>query len=719
MLISLLFITTLSYSQEYPFQNPYLPLEERIDDLISRLSLEEKASLMLYNSPSIDRLNIPAYNWWNECLHGVARAGRATVFPQAIGLAAAFDDLLMKDIGTAVSDEARAKFNIAMKKGNRAQYVGLTFWTPNINIYRDPRWGRGQETYGEDPYLTGKLGSAYVKGLQGDHPKYLKVTACAKHYSVHSGPEKLRHEFNAEPSIEDFRETYMPAFKTLVDAGVEAVMCAYNRTYDFPCCGSKYLLKDILRDEWGFNGHIVSDCWALSDFWQYHKVVPDEVSSAGMAANAGVNLECGTMYKFLPAAVDKGLVTEAAVDTLLRPMLSTRFRLGLFDPEYENPYAQIPPEVVNCEWHQFLAYEAAVKSMVLLKNENNVLPLSKNVIKNIFIAGPTAADVMALFGNYNGVSGNFTTFLEGITNEVDVGTIVDYSPGCFLNTPGTYYGFWEAQMADAIIVCLGNTRLLEGEEGEAMLNPEGGDRMDIRLPQSQREYIMKMREKVPDKPIIAVITGGGAIALQEVLEAADAVIFAWYPGEMGGLALADIVFGERSPSGKLPVTFYKSIDDIPPFEDYSMKGRTYKFLEKEPLFPFGFGLSYTSFAIESISTEKGKIKSGEPYELMIDIKNTGELPGEEVIMIFASKAAENEGDSRTVFPEKSKTLIGFQRVYLDKGQTAEVKFTVNLLDMYQWDQENNRYFVEPGTYVLQISRGSESPDFILNIEVMK
>ena len=363
---------------DFPFQNPGLIQEERIKDLISRLTLEEKASLMLYNSPAIERLGIPEYNWWNECLHGVARAGKATVFPQAIGLAATFDEELIFKVATAISDEARAKHHEAVKMGNRAQYNGLSFWTPNINIFRDPRWGRGQETYGEDPFLTSRIGIAFVKGLQGNDPKYLKASACAKHYVVHSGPEKVRHVFNALPDERDFRETYLPAFQALVEEGnVESVMCAYNRTYDQPCCGSNFLIDSILRKEWNFKGHVVSDCWALDDIWARHKVVATRVEAAAMAAKAGVNLNCGYIYQYLPKAVDTGLITEKIVNAALEPLLRTRFKLGLFDPDELNPYSKIPKEVVNCEKHKQLAYEAAAKSIVLLKNKGNVLPLNQ------------------------------------------------------------------------------------------------------------------------------------------------------------------------------------------------------------------------------------------------------------------------------------------------------------------------------------------------------
>jgi beta-glucosidase len=709
---------TNSHSQEkaLPFKDPGLPIEQRVDDLISRMTLEEKTSQLLYNSAAIERLGIPEYNWWSECLHGVARAGKATVFPQAIGLAATFDDSLVYRIADAISTEARAKFNEAIRKNNRVQYMGLTFWTPNINIFRDPRWGRGQETYGEDPYLSGRMGSAFVKGLQGNDPVYLKAAACAKHFVVHSGPEKTRHEFNALPDEKDFRETYLPAFKDLVDANVEAVMCAYNRVYGQPCCGSNYLLRDILRNEWGFQGHIVSDCWALDDIWARHKVVATREEAAAMAAHAGVNLNCGYIYEYIPKAIAAGLITESTVDSILRPTLKTRFKLGLFDPPGTGPWSALGPEVVDSPEHQALAYEAAVKSIVLLQNKNNVLPLKKESIRNLLVTGPTSTDVMALVGNYNGWAGDMVTFMEGITRKVDVGTVVDYSQGCFMNTPGIYTGFWEATVADAVIVCLGNTKMMEGEEGEALLNPVGGDRSDIRLPESQREFIRMMREKVPGKPIIAVVSGGSAIALQEVLEAADAVLFTWYPGEQGGSAIADIIFGNACPSGRLPITFYKSVEDLPPFDDYSMQGRTYRFFTGEPLFPFGYGLSYTSFEYMSMGSAKYIYKEGEKITAGLTVKNTGDRAGEEVVMIYASRAGIPAEKAGSYLPGPRKTLVGFSRVQLGAGEARTIFITADLMDMHQWDEASQRYFVEKGVYFLEAAP-VEGSGFVMQVEV--
>ncbi|MEN8226434.1 MAG: glycoside hydrolase family 3 N-terminal domain-containing protein, partial [Bacteroidota bacterium] len=508
-LFLLVSISSFSQNYTYPYLDPSVPIEDRVDDLISKLTLEEKASLMLYNSPAIERLGIPAYNWWSEALHGVGRAGEATVFPQAIGLAATFDPDLIFRIAVAISDEARAKHHAAVRKGHIAQNMGLSFWSPNINIFRDPRWGRGQETYGEDPFLSAVIGSIFVRGLQGDHPKYLKTAACAKHYVVHSGPEASRHHFNAIPNEIDFRETYLPAFRELVEADVEAVMCAYNRTYDEPCCGSPFLLKDVLREEYGFDGHIVSDCWALDDIWARHKVVETRVEAAAMAADAGVNLNCGYIYKYLPGAVDKGLISEPEVNDILKPLLRTRFKLGLFDPDSLNPYAAISTDVVNCVKHKQLAHEAAVKSIILLKNDG-VLPLNRDSINGIFVTGPMAADLSALVGNYNGYSGEMVTILEGMVAKAGPAIAVDHTKGVLLNNDSIFYGFWHTGFADVVIAVVGINRLLEGEEGDAMLNLEGGDRTAIELPENQVEYIRKLRERIGDKKLVVVVTGGSA-----------------------------------------------------------------------------------------------------------------------------------------------------------------------------------------------------------------
>ncbi len=683
---------------EYPFQNPELDRETRIDDLISRLTLKEKASLMLYNSPAIERLGIPEYNWWSECLHGVARAGRATVFPQAIALAATFDDDLIFRIATAISDEARAKHQDAVKMGNRVQYNGLSFWSPNINIFRDPRWGRGQETYGEDPYLTSRIGVAFVKGLQGNDPKYLKISACAKHFVVHSGPEKNRHEFNALPNERDFRETYLPAFQALVeDAHVESVMCAYNRTYDQPCCGSNFLIDTILRKEWHFQGHVISDCWALDDIWLRHKVVPTKIDAAVMAVKAGVNLNCGYLYQYLPDAVDSGLIDVATVDSALKPLLRTRFKLGMFDPDEMNPWTKISPEVVESPGHKQLAYQAAAKSIVLLKNKGKVLPLKRDTLKNLLVTGPTAADVTSLMGNYNGLSDEFVTILEGIVGRVKAGTIVEHNEGLLFQNDSLMHGFWQASRADVVIVCIGINSLFEGEEGDVMMNPNGGDRKQIELPKNQIEYVKRMREKMGDKPLIVIVTGGSAIAMPEIDSLADALLFAWYPGEQGGNAIADILFGNENPSGRLPVTFYKSTNDLPDFEDYSMEGRTYRYFKGDPLYSFGYGLSYTKFAYSnaSISQEDSQIT------FHVTVKNSGDYNGDEVVQVYARKIDPQ-------FWRPIKQLVAFKRVSLKKGEEKTISIPIDPKQLKYWDIAEHKYLVEPGEY--EFDAGSSSED---------
>jgi beta-glucosidase len=682
------------------YEDPDQPIDERVRDLISRMTLEEKVSQMMYNSPAIPRLSLPAYNWWNECLHGVARAGRATVFPQAIGLAATFDTNLMFRIASAISDEARAMHHAAVRKGYRMQYAGLTFWTPNINIFRDPRWGRGQETYGEDPFLTSRMGVAFVKGLQGDHPKYLKAAACAKHFAVHSGPEKDRHHFNAIAGKKDLHETYLPAFKALVDAGVEAVMCAYNRANDEPCCGSKTLLQDILRQQWGFQGHVVSDCWALADIHAGHKVTKSPAESAALALNRGVNLNCGSTFPHLPEAVRQGLVTEEAIDNSLAILLRTRFKLGLFDPEEQNPYAAIPPEVVNCDKHRQLAREAAAKSIVLLKNDRKVLPLPKD-IRQVFVVGPNAANLDVLLGNYYGVSANMVTILEGIAGKVALGGFVGYKHGFLLDRENLNSHDWtvgEARAADASIVVMGLSGLLEGEEGESIASAHSGDRVDINLPPNQIAYLRKLRQDNP-KPLIVVLTGGSPLALGEVHELADAVLFAWYPGEEGGNAVADVIFGEVSPSGRLPITFPKSAEQLPPFDDYRMAGRTYRYMQEEPMYPFGFGLSYTKFAYSDLKLSAAKVKKGREVTASVRVANNGSVEGEEVAQLYLT-------DLEASVATPGYALKGFQRVRLEPGESKTLQFVITPEMMSLVDYEGNQV-LEPGQF--KVTLGGSSP----------
>ncbi|WP_224998354.1 glycoside hydrolase family 3 N-terminal domain-containing protein [Cesiribacter sp. SM1] len=698
-----LFLVSLSsvQAQELPvYLDATRPLDQRVNDLIATLSLEEKAQQMMYNSPAIPRLSIPAYNWWNEALHGVGRSGVATVFPQAIGLGATFDDHLLQQVAAAISDEARAMHNASVAKDYHLKYAGLTFWTPNINIFRDPRWGRGQETYGEDPFLTSRMGVAFVKGLQGDNPDYLKVAACAKHFAVHSGPERLRHEFNAQASLKDMRETYLPAFKALVqEANVESVMCAYNSTNGEPCCANNFLLNQVLRREWGFTGHVVSDCWALVDFYEGHKVVANEVEAAALALKSGVNLNCGSVYPYLVEAVKQGLVTEAEIDARLAVLLRTKFKLGMFDPAAMNPYNTISADVINSAEHRSLAREAATKSMVLLKN-NGVLPL-ENDLPLYFVTGPNAASIDALLGNYYGVNPQMVTILEGLAAGIEKGSQLQYKPGVLLNVENVNPIDWttgDAKNASATIVVLGLTGMLEGEEGESIASAHYGDRLDYNLPPNQIEFLKKLREG-HEKPLIAIITGGSPMNLAEVHELADAVVLAWYPGEEGGNAVADVVFGKASPSGKLPITFPKSLVQLPPYEDYSMEGRTYRYMKEEPMYPFGYGLSYASFTYSDLELSAAKIRKNQSVTVEATITNTGKRAGEEVVQLYLT-------DEESSVRAPLYSLVGFKRLQLAPGASGKVSFTITP-DMMSLYNEKGEKLLERGSFRVHI--GGSSP----------
>jgi len=692
--------------------------EAKIRELISQMTLEEKVSQLLYKSPAIERLGIPEYNWWNECLHGVARAGIATVFPQAIALASTFDEELVEQVASAISDEARAKYNEAIKQGNRGQYWGLTFWTPNINIFRDPRWGRGQETYGEDPYLTSRIGLALVRGLQGKDPENLKLAACAKHYAVHSGPEKDRHTSNVLVSKKDLWETYLPAFKALVDGGVESVMGAYNRTLDEPCCASNFLLKDVLRGRWGFKGHVVSDCWAIRDFHEYHKITKSPEESAAMALNAGCDLNCGCTYPMLTVAFKKGLVSEDAINTALERLLRTRFKLGMFDPPGSGKYGKLGREVINCEKHKNLALKAAQKSIVLLKNDNNILPLDSTP-KSITVTGPASANVHALLGNYYGVSPRLVTILEGLGEKVKdmFGVNLEYRQGCLMYGENSkslaHYG--EANVVDVVIAVMGLDGAIEGEEGDAIASDSNGDRDTIELPSWQLNYLQKVREA--GKKIILVLTGGSPIAFPE--DIADAVIFAWYPGESGGQAVADIIFGDVVPSGKLPITFPASTSQLPPYKDYSMKGRTYRYMTEKPQYPFGFGLSYTSFRFDSISLSSSAISAGGEVKATVTVTNTGKYDADEVVQIYVSK------DGRTE-DEPLSSLKSFRRVFIPAGKSKKVEFNLSS-SAFETVSAEGEYRLVSGVYTViaadsapvpvSVEKGAASPIFAkINIE---
>lgn len=682
-------ITQNKVAPKFKWENINLTNNERVDFLITEMTLEEKTSQLLDICPPIERLGIAEYNWWNEALHGVARNGKATVFPQAIAFGATFDEELILEVGTAISDEARAKYNEAIKIGNRSRYAGLTFWSPNVNIFRDPRWGRGQETYGEDPYLTSKIGVSFVNGLQGTDAKYMKTAACAKHYAVHSGPEEFRHEFNAIVNKKDLFETYLPAFKALVtEANVEGVMGAYNRTLGEPCCGSPYLLQDILRDQWGFKGYIVSDCGAISDFHRFHKVTQTAEESAALALKSGTTINCGNVYQVLKSALEQKLITEELIDTRLKESLLTRFKLGMFDPIGTNPYDAITSEVVDSKKHRALARKVAQKSIVLLKNKNNILPLKKD-IRTAYVVGPNAANEEVLLGNYYGLTSSTQTILDGIVSKVSAGTTINYKSGVLpfrANVNPIDWTTGEASQADVCIAVMGISALLEGEEGEAIASSDKGDRTSLKLPQNQIDFIKKIKSK-SDKPLVLVLTGGSPIAIPELHDLVDAILFVWYPGEEGGNAVADVIFGDINPSGKLPITFPKSENQLPPYIDYNMAGRTYKYMTKEPLYPFGFGLSYTNFEYSNLTVS-------DSFVVTVDITNTGEIEGEEVIQLYISSPLAGKDDP--IYDLKS-----FKREKLAVGETKTITFNLTKETFNQFDQEGKE-ILRKGAYTLYI-----------------
>ncbi len=672
-------------------------------ELVSKMTLEEKASQLRYDAPSIPRLGIPAYNWWNEALHGLARAGTATMFPQCVGLAAMFDAPMMKEIGSVVATEARAKYNMQSAAGDRDIYKGLTLWSPNINIFRDPRWGRGQETYGEDPFLTARLGVEYIKGLQGEG-EYLKTAACAKHFAVHSGPEGLRHEFNAVASPKDLWETYLPAFEAAVTEGqVEAVMGAYNRTNGEPCCGSKTLLKDILRGKWNFQGHVVSDCWAVRDFHTHHGVTHTAPESAALALKNGCDVNCGNTYLHMLEAYQEGLVTEEDITAAAETLFTTRYMLGLFDPDCS--YNSIPYTENDTPAHKALSLKAAENSMVLLKNDG-ILPLNRESLKSIAVIGPSAASVEVLKANYCGTASQYITLLEGIREAMSPETRVFYSEGSHLyreeveslGLPGDRLAEAEAcaKAADVTILCLGLDATMEGEEGDTGNSYASGDKPDLLLPACQR----KLLEKVVStgKPVILVVTTGSAMDLSYAQEHCRAVLQAWYPGGLGGRALGRILMGDVSPSGRLPVTFYRSENTLPDITDYSMEGRTYRYLKQEPLYPFGYGLSYTRFRYQDLKLPT-VIQAGETLEVTVSLENTGAMAAQEVTQLYLSG---HPGENQPI-----RSLCGFSRTALQPGETRELTFRIPAKAMLTVGEDGSRR-VLPGTYTLSV--GSCQPD---------
>jgi beta-glucosidase len=697
IILGFLLVPTFAFSQEIDkkWLDTSISFEKRIDYLVASMTLDEKISQLSSDSPEIKRLQVPQYNWWNEALHGIARNGKATVFPQAIGLAATFDSDLALQVASAISDEARAKFNISQANGNFGQYAGLTFWTPNINVFRDPRWGRGQETYGEDPYLTSRIGIAFVKGLQGNNDKYLKTAACAKHFAVHSGPEELRHNFNVSPSKKDLYETYLPAFEALViEAKVEGVMGAYNAVYNSPVCSSTFLLKDLLRDQWGFKGYIVSDCGALGDIYKGHKIAKTEAEAAALALNAGLNLNCGYIYgKSLKTAVTEGLTSEKIVDQRLKQLMMTRFKLGLFDAVQDNPYNAIPSSVIHSQEHVDLARKTALKSIVLLKNDNNTLPLSKEV-KIPYVTGPFAFSNDVLLGSYYGTTSNMVTVLEGITDKLSLGSSLEYRMGALPFNKNINSLNWATQVpktADVTIAVVGLSADFEGEEVDAIASPSKGDKKDLKLPQNQIDYIKELAANKKG-PLVLVVASGSAVALGELYDLADAIVLMWYPGEQGGNAVADVLFGDESPSGHLPITFPKSIAQLPPFEDYSMKGRTYKYMEAEPLFPFGFGLSYVSFTYNDIAISKNKIKKKGKISISCNVKNEGQMDSDDVSQLYLVPLV-----AQDILPKYK--LLRFKRTKLKSNTTEKVIFDLDAEDFLQINEDGDKVWIK-GQYKL-------------------
>ena len=644
---------------------------KRAAELVAKMTLEEKVEQTMNWAPAIERLGIKAYNWWNEALHGVARAGVATVFPQSIGLAATFDEDFIEEVADAISTEGRAKFNMQQQYGDTDIYKGLTFWSPNVNIFRDPRWGRGHETFGEDPYLTSRLGVRFVQGLQGHDDTYLKAAACAKHSAVHSGPEDIRHSFNAVASKQDMAETYLPAFKACVqEAGVEAVMGAYNRTNGAPCCGNKELLQDTLREKWGFEGHVVSDCWAIKDFHEGHKVTDTPVESVAMAMNNGCDLNCGNLFHYLKQAVEEGLVKESRLDEALVNLFTTRMKLGVFDEKGQNPFDEIPYSVVDSKPMQELNLKAAEKCVVLLKNEGGLLPLDKKAYKTVGVIGPNANNRRALVGNYEGTASRYITVLEGLQDYLGDDVRVVTSEGCHLcHTKSQNLGMEDDRISevkgvcdesDIIIAVMGLDSGLEGEEGDEGNEFASGDKPNLELPGLQQHVLETIYAS--GKPVVLVLLSGSALAVNWADEHVPAILQGWYPGAQGGKAIAEILFGEKNPEGKLPVTFYRSTDELPAFTDYSMKNRTYRYMQSEALYPFGYGLSYTDFTYSDVKASAEKV-GADGVDITATVTNSGKTAGTETVQVYVKVCREGTPNAQ---------LKGIRKVALAAGESKTV-----------------------------------------------
>ncbi len=679
----------------------------RAQELVAQMTLEEKIMQTIYQSPAIERLGIKAYNWWNEALHGVARAGTATVFPQAVGMAAAFDEDLMEQVGDAVSTEARAKFAMQQEGDDKDIYKGLTFWAPNVNIFRDPRWGRGHETFGEDPYLTSRLGVRYIMGLQGHDENYLKSAACAKHFAVHSGPEDVRHSFDARVSEQDLRETYLPAFQACVqEAGVETVMGAYNRTNGEPCCGSGRLLKEILRQEWGFEGHVTSDCWAVKDFHEYHGVTATPVESVSLAMNNGCDLNCGTLFLYLKQAVEEGMVDEKRIDEAVVNLFTSRMKLGVFDEKGANPYDNIPYTVVDSPEMRRMNEQVAERCVVLLKNENQTLPLQKDKIRTIGVIGPNADNRRALVGNYEGTASRYVTVLEGIQDYVGDDVRVLYSEGCHLYKDRTSGLAQENDRAsevrgvcresDVVIAVMGLDASLEGEEGDTGNEYGSGDKPNLDLPGLQRDILKIAKES--GKPVILVLLTGSAMAVTWEDENLDAIVQGWYPGAQGGAAIARILFGDANPEGKLPVTFYRTAEELPAFEDYSMKGRTYRYMKQDALYPFGYGLSYTDYTYADAMLVSDDIRGEKGVVLQVQVTNAGAVDGIETVQVYVGLEREDAPN-----PQLKKIV----KVPLKAGETKKIEAVLPREAFMLYD-EKGEHVLNPGTYHIYV--GGSQPD---------
>jgi beta-glucosidase len=693
--------------------SPTPSIEERVENLVSQMTIEEKVSQMGNEAPAIRRLGIPQYNWWNEALHGVARAGIATVFPQAIGLASTWNPDLIYRMAEVISDEGRAKHHEAIRNGVRDLYTGLTFWSPNVNIFRDPRWGRGQETYGEDPYLTSRLAVNFVQGMQGTDPHYLKTVATPKHFAVHSGPEDERHYFDAVVSQRDLRMTYLPAFEAcIVEGKAYSIMGAYNRVNGEACCASPTLLQEILRDEWGFQGYVVADCGAIDDIYTGHLLVGSATEAAALAVRTGCDLECGCTYGIachyqsrLTGAVEKGLLTEEDLNRSVKRLFLARIRLGMFDPPDQVPYAQIPFSVVDSPEHRELALEVARQSLVLLKNEDNLLPLDRDDVKSIAVIGPNADETLVLTGNYMGTPAEPVSVLAGIQALVSPETQVNYAQGCTI-VGGSQDGFDQAVQAvkesQVAVMVMGLSQQLEGEEGQTEGNPPGvrsrGDRTTLDLPPIQEELLQAICET--GTPVILVLLNGSAVAVNWADEHIPAILEAWYPGQAGGTAVAEAIFGLTNPGGRLPVTFYQSVSDLPAFDDYSMENRTYRYFTGQPLYPFGFGLSYTTFTYRNLQVVPESVEAGDPVSIQVEVENTGQHQGDEVVQLYLK-------DVEASLPVPLLQLQGFTRVRLAPGEEQTVEFTLTARQM-SFADEGGEWVLEPGEFKVWV--GGQQPD---------